>query len=112
MNRVTRVLVVFFLSASTVWAQSTGEFAGRVTDESGAILPGVTITATQTETGFMRTVATDGAGAWVMPNMPTGPYGRMALRSSYGLAYDFQTAEYHGITATAPPFGNRTLIED
>src|SRR6187549_1722904 len=74
MNRVTRVLVVFFLSASTVWAQSTGEFAGRVTDESGAILPGVTITATQTETGFMRTVATDGAGAWVMPNMPTGPY--------------------------------------
>ena len=38
--------------------------------------------------------------------------GRTAVRSSYGLAYDFQTAEYHGINATAPPFGNRTLIED
>ena len=77
MNCVQRVLVFLFvlvLTASTGWAQSTGELAGRVTDESGAVLPGVTITATQTDTGFVRTVATDGAGAWVMPNMPTGPY--------------------------------------
>ena len=62
------------LTSGAAWAQSTGELAGRVSDESGAVLPGVTVTATQTDTAFTRTVVTDGEGAWVMPNMPTGPY--------------------------------------
>jgi hypothetical protein len=66
--------MLLVLSSSTVWAQATAELAGRVTDESGAVLPGVTVTATQTDTGFTRTVVTDDAGTWVMPNLPTGPY--------------------------------------
>ena len=44
-----------------------------MTDESGAVLPGVTVTATQTDRAFVRAVTTDGAD-WVMTNMPTGPY--------------------------------------
>ena len=48
--------------------------SGRITDESGAVLPGVTVTATQTDTGFTRTVVTDETGSYVMPNLPTGPY--------------------------------------
>jgi len=62
------------LAFGVAWAQATAELAGRVTDESGAVLPGVTVTATQTDTGFARTVITDGTGAWVMPGVPTGPY--------------------------------------
>jgi hypothetical protein len=62
------------LAGAPALAQSTGELAGRVTDESGGVLPGVTVTATQTGTGFTRSVVTDGTGTWVMPNMPTGPY--------------------------------------
>ena len=38
------------------------------------MLPGVTVTVTQTDTGFTRTVVTDENGAYVMPNLPTGPY--------------------------------------
>ena len=78
MNRVLRVLVVgaalFLTATASARAQATAELAGRVTDESGAVLPGVTVTATQTDTGFTRAVVTDGSGAWVMPNLPTGPY--------------------------------------
>ena len=78
MTRLFRVicigLLALALASGAALAQSTGELAGRVTDESGAVLPGVTVTATQTDTGFSRTVVTDGEGAWVMPNMPTGPY--------------------------------------
>ena len=78
MNRVFRAfclgVLALVLTSGAALAQSTGELAGRVTDESGAVLPGVTVTATQTDTAFSRTVVTDGAGAWVMPNMPTGPY--------------------------------------
>jgi hypothetical protein len=69
------VIVVLFVLAATAsaWAQ-TAEVSGRVTDESGAVLPGVTVTVTQTDTGFIRSVVTDGSGSYVMPNLPTGPY--------------------------------------
>jgi hypothetical protein len=62
------------LLCSIAWAQATAQLNGRVTDDSGAILPGVTVTATQTGTGFTRTVVTDESGAWLMPNVPIGSY--------------------------------------
>jgi len=65
---------VLLLSSSIVSAQATAQLGGRVTDESGAVLPGVTVTVTQTDTGFTRTVVTDETGTYVMPNLPTGPY--------------------------------------
>ena len=65
---------VLLLTNTPAWAQATAELNGRVTDESGAVLPGVTVTATQTDTGFTRTVATEANGTWVMTNLPTGPF--------------------------------------
>ena len=65
---------VLLLTSSPAWAQATAELNGRVTDESGAVLPGVTVTTAQTDTGFTRTVATEANGTWVMTNLPTGPY--------------------------------------
>ena len=69
----TGVLVVL-LTSSLAWAQATAQLSGRVTDESGAALPGATITVTQTNTAFTRTVVTDGTGTYVLPNLPIGPY--------------------------------------
>src|SRR6187551_246769 len=66
-------MVLFF--APVARAQlSTAQLSGRVTDESGAVLPGVTVTATQTATGFVRSDVTDGSGGYILPNLPTGPY--------------------------------------
>jgi hypothetical protein len=73
-SRYLVALVILLCAATAAWAQATAELNGRVTDDSGAVLPGVTVTATQTDTGFTRTVVTDATGAWVMPNLPTGPY--------------------------------------
>src|SRR5262245_59723658 len=70
---VGAVLLVLASSADT-WAQATAQLTGAVRDESGAVLPGVTVTLTQTDTGFTRTVVTDADGGYVMPNLPTGPY--------------------------------------
>ena len=66
--------VILLLTSTVAWAQATAELNGRVTDESGAVLPGVTVTVTQTDTGFTRTVVTEGNGVYSMPNLPTGPY--------------------------------------
>ena len=73
--------VVLLLCTASAWAQATAQLNGRVTDESGAVLPGVTVTATQTATTFSRTVVTDATGNYVMTNLPTGPYRlEMALQ--------------------------------
>src|SRR6266849_5362397 len=37
-------------------------------------MPGADVSATQTETGFKRTVITDGTGAYTLTNLPIGPY--------------------------------------
>src|SRR5262245_45930445 len=68
------ILVVMLLVVCASASAQTAEITGRVVDDSGAVLPGVTVTVTQTETGFARTAVTDGAGVYVMPNLPTGPY--------------------------------------
>ncbi|MBI3050772.1 MAG: TonB-dependent receptor [Acidobacteria bacterium] len=63
------------LTSAAAWAQlSTAQLSGRVTDQSGAVLPGVTVTVTQTDTGLIRSVVTDENGTYVLPNLPTGPY--------------------------------------
>ena len=79
MGRVLRdcsLVAVFVLLAGAVASAqlSTAQLSGRVNDESGAVLPGATITVTQTETGFTRTDVTDGDGAYVLSNLPPGPY--------------------------------------
>jgi outer membrane receptor protein involved in Fe transport len=68
------VVVSLLALAGIAAAQATAQLNGRVTDESGGVLPGVTVTATQTDTGFVRAVVSDESGAWAMPNLPTGPY--------------------------------------
>src|ERR1044072_5846356 len=73
-NFSSAVAMTLGFLGGVAWAQATAALAGRVTDESGAVLPGVTVTSTQTDTAFTRTVTTDATGAWTIPNLPTGPY--------------------------------------
>ena len=79
MTRVVRdfctLALILVLATATAWAQlATAELNGRVTDSSGAVLPGVTVTVTQTATGLVRTAVTDETGAYLLSNLPTGPY--------------------------------------
>src|SRR5437016_7511294 len=61
-------------ACAIVWAQSTAQISGTVKDQSGAVLPGVQVTATQTATGLARSAVTDETGSYVLPNLPVGPY--------------------------------------
>src|SRR5439155_1191611 len=53
---------------------ATAQISGTVKDQSGAVLPGAEITATQTETGTVRMTLSDETGSYVLPNLPVGPY--------------------------------------
>jgi len=74
LNRASSIAFGLLLISGVAFAQATAQLNGRVTDESGAVLPGVTVNATQTDTQFERTAVSDETGSWTMPNMPIGPY--------------------------------------
>ena len=55
-------------SAPNAWAQSTAQINGIVKDQSSAVLPGVEVSMTQTDTGLKRTAFTDETGSYVLTN--------------------------------------------
>jgi hypothetical protein len=62
------------LTSGLVLAQTTSTFNGRVLDQGDAVLPGVTITATNTNTGVVRTTVTNAEGGYLMPGLEPGTY--------------------------------------
>ena len=67
-------VLVLVLGRTDVWAQATAQISGTARDQSGAVLPGVEITATQTDTGISRNTVSNENGSYVMPNLALGPY--------------------------------------
>src|SRR5947208_2493927 len=53
---------------------TTGTISGTVTDESKAVLPGVTVVVRNTETGATRALTTDARGGFRALNLPPGIY--------------------------------------
>jgi hypothetical protein len=59
-----------------LWGQaaSTAQVNGVVRDSSGLAVPGAAVKATQTATGAVRNATSGSDGAYVLPNLPIGPY--------------------------------------
>ena len=74
LNALLFGLLVLVMTCASVWAQATAQISGAVQDQSGAVLPGAEITATQTDTGVGRTTISNETGYYVLPNLPLGPY--------------------------------------
>ena len=72
--RVFLVLILSILTCGNMWAQATAQISGAVRDQSGAVLPGAQVVATQTDTAVSRTTITNETGYYVLPNLPLGPY--------------------------------------
>lgn len=70
-----RSAALFLLLASTSWCQGpTGEITGTVTDRSGAVISGATVTLTNLATNAERTAQTNDAGVYDAPTLPPGLY--------------------------------------
>jgi len=77
------VCLLALLGTVHVWADVTGSILGYVRDKSGAVLPNATITATQTATGYVRTVKSDSSGAYSILALPPGRYRLTASVPSF-----------------------------
>ncbi len=69
-------LIVAVSACFAVLAQSlnTSQISGIVQDETGAAIPNAKVVLTKIDTGFSRTVTTNGSGEYVAPDLPLGPY--------------------------------------
>jgi hypothetical protein len=74
LNAVLITVCASILTCGSAWAQATAQISGAVQDQSGAVLPGAEITATQTETGVSRMTISNETGYYVLPNLALGPY--------------------------------------
>jgi hypothetical protein len=76
MLKTTMKCASFLLAAAVAFAQGggSGSIQGTLTDPSGAILPGVTITATNAATGVKTTRQSTGAGLYILSPLAPGEY--------------------------------------
>ena len=65
---------------------SFGTILGAVSDESGAVVPGVTVTVTNEGTGNSRVVSTSEAGGFAVPSLPPAVYSVSAEMPGFSQA--------------------------
>src|SRR2546425_3202370 len=75
MRRVVAIFAAMLALCPAVLGQTVAsQISGSVRDPSGAVLPGVEVKVTNTDTTATRTVLTNETGAYAVPNLPVGPY--------------------------------------
>jgi len=74
MSALRRLLPILILATVPLAAQTTGSISGRVTDTSGATLPGVTVEATSASLQGTREATSDINGLYRLPLLPPGSY--------------------------------------
>ena len=90
------VLAVLLLAATPAFSQviGAGNMDGRMVDATGAVLPGVTVTVQNLDTGLTRTAITESSGRFRLLSLPVGPYTLTAELSG------FQTLKREGLVMT------------
>jgi Carboxypeptidase regulatory-like domain len=68
-----RLAFVLLLTASAALAQ-VATLTGRITDQSGAVVPQASVTARATDTGLTTTTETTSEGYYTLPALPPGQY--------------------------------------
>ena len=74
LSKVFVAVILVCITSTGLWAQATAQISGTVRDQTGAVLPGVNVTATQTDTGVARMTVTNETGSYVLANLAVGPY--------------------------------------
>jgi hypothetical protein len=80
-------------TSATAFAQSqsiNGTIRGRVADTTGATIPVATVTVTNTDVGYNKTVTTDDEGLFVLLNLPLGTYKITVAKSGFS-SVDYQS---------------------
>jgi outer membrane receptor protein involved in Fe transport len=109
---MTRKILPFFIAilllTGVVFAQSqatTGNIEGRVTDQTGAVVPNVTVSATNQDTGFGKTIQSDDEGNYKFVLLPPGRY-KVETTSAQG----FAASTYENVQVTVGAQNNLEIV--
>ncbi|MBI4446720.1 MAG: TonB-dependent receptor [Acidobacteria bacterium] len=101
-KKVVVVCGFLFFTHSAVGQVTTATLTGTVRDESRAVMPGVSVTIRNLDTGLARTVISDDQGVYHAPNLPVGHYEAQAELTG------FQVTIRSGITLTV---GQQAVVD-
>jgi hypothetical protein len=88
------VMILALLLAAPAAAQTAGVINGTVRDAQGGVLPGVTMSLRNVESGVTRTVVSESDGTYRLAGLPSGRYDMTAELAG------FANAEVRDITIT------------
>src|ERR1700722_4683092 len=81
--RLIVVSILLLFAGLTLRAQQNSEIVGTVTDQTGAAVPGATLTLTQKETGFVYNGTSNGTGGYVFAGLNVGTYTLKATAKGF-----------------------------
>src|SRR5438128_7703264 len=85
------IVLLYVAALNSAFAQVNAVLSGTVADASGALIPGVEVTARNINTGIMDTRLSNESGNFVFPSLQPGTYTLSAALSG------FQTATYNNV---------------
>ncbi len=124
--RVVALACVLFAGALPSFAQQSVDYAsisGRVTDASGAVVPGAQVTARHTQTNRTGTAVTDQEGRFRFPYLRVGPYevtvhqegfqnATRSLTVTVGSAFELPVMlDVGGVDTSVTVTGDATVLE-
>ncbi len=116
-NIVRLISLLAILASLSIWAfgqAETGLIEGTVTDKTGAVVAGATITATSVNTGAVRSGVTGSAGEYTITNLKPGSYN-LAIEKQGFTKYNRQVVVQIGskseVSAQLSVTGASTTVE-
>jgi hypothetical protein len=79
----TALFSLCLVSSLPASSQVSAVLSGRVTDPTGAVIAGATVTATSQETGISRTAVTNQSGLYELVALPVGHYSLSAKKPGF-----------------------------
>ena len=81
---MARLLAVLMLAGSLSGQTVSGSLEGRITDASGAAVPGAKLSATAADTALRRETVSNGSGFYQFTFLPLGAYTVLAEAGGFG----------------------------
>ncbi|MBS1809750.1 MAG: carboxypeptidase regulatory-like domain-containing protein [Acidobacteria bacterium] len=82
-SRLSPAIIVLSIATLTYAQQGRGTIFGTVTDATSAVIPGATITITNTATNVETITVTNDSGYFTMPNLQVGSYSVAATKEGF-----------------------------
>jgi hypothetical protein len=98
MKQLPIILAIIFAFAIGILAQSqstTGNIEGRVVDANGAVVPNISVSVTNQDTGFGKTTVTGSDGGYIFVLLPPGNY-----KVETAAAQGFAASTYDNVKVT------------